>query len=163
MSFLGHFTHYTIDKEVFSIIVPSFFIAHGAPLLAIQQNDYTHFLSELGKTISQPKAIVVFSAHWVNPVQLVSHVEKYKTIHDFYGFPQELYDIHYQANGDHHIAQKIVSLLQENGISSEFDNERGLDHGAWVILRLLYPNGTVPIISMSVNPRHSPGGQYDIG
>lgn len=144
-------------------MIPSYFIAHGAPMLALEQNDYTHFLGELTKSVKRPKAIILFSAHWENPVQHIGFNETYSTIHDFYGFPQALYDIKYPAEGNVSLAQKVEALLQENGIPIEKEQERGLDHGAWVILRMLYPHADIPVISMSVNPRLSPREQYNIG
>lgn len=144
-------------------MLPSLFIAHGAPLLAIEDNDYTQFLSRLGQTMARPKAVVLFSAHWVSGTQKVSEVKEYDTIYDFGGFPDELYQIRYPAKGAPLIAQQIENLFTESSIPFEVETSRGLDHGAWVVLRLLYPNADVPVISMSVNPRLSPEQQYKIG
>lgn len=144
-------------------MIPSLFIAHGAPLLAIEDNDYTQFLSGLGQELPRPKAIVLFSAHWVSGVQKVSEVAEYDTIYDFGGFPHELYQIKYPAKGNQQTAQQIADLFRENGIPFEVETKRGLDHGAWVILRLLYLNADIPVIAMSVNPRLSPEQQYKIG
>ncbi|OCA85095.1 dioxygenase family protein [Pseudobacillus wudalianchiensis] len=144
-------------------MMPSFFIAHGAPLLAIEDNEYTQFLTELGKTMPRPKAIVLFSAHWESPVQKVSNVETYSTIYDFGGFPEALYRIQYPAQGDNQVAKEIEELFTEQDILYEAETRRGLDHGAWVVLRLLYPEADVPVIAMSVNPRLTPEEQYKIG
>jgi 4,5-DOPA dioxygenase extradiol len=144
-------------------VIPSLFIAHGAPLLAIENNEYTQFLSQLGQSMPRPKAIVLFSAHWVTRVQKVSEVQEYDTIYDFGGFPDELYQIRYPAKGDQHIAHEVETLFAGNGIPLRVETERGLDHGAWIVLRLLYPNADIPVISMSVNPRLSPKEQYEIG
>lgn len=144
-------------------MLPSLFIAHGAPLLAIENNDYTKFLQTIGQSMKRPKAVVIFSAHWVSRDQQVSEVSKYDTIHDFGGFPEELYQIQYPANGQIQFATKIEELFRENGVPFEADANRGLDHGAWVVLRLLYPNADVPVISMSVNPYLTPEEQYKIG
>lgn len=144
-------------------MIPALFIAHGAPLLAIEDNDYTRFLSGLGQALPRPSAVILFSAHWVTGVQQVSGVTEYDTIYDFGGFPDELYQIRYPAKGDRQIAHRIAELLMKDGIPFEVDTTRGLDHGAWIILRLLYPNADVPVISMSVNPRLSAEQQYKIG
>ncbi|RBW70049.1 dioxygenase family protein [Bacillus taeanensis] len=144
-------------------MLPSFFIAHGAPLLAIEDNEYTQFLSELGRTLPKPKAIVLFSAHWESNVQKVSDIEEYKTIYDFGGFPEALYRIQYRAKGSKEISREIEELFIQQGVSYEVDTNRGLDHGAWVVLRMLYPNADIPVISMSVNPNLSPEEQYNIG
>lgn len=144
-------------------MIPSLFIAHGAPLLAIEDNEYTQFITDLGSNLPRPKAVVLFSAHWVAGVQKVSEVSEYDTIYDFGGFPDKLYQIRYPAKGDQQIAREIENLFTQHGISFEVETQRGLDHGAWVVLRLLYPNADIPVISMSVNPRISPEEQYKIG
>ncbi|GMA51040.1 dioxygenase [Alicyclobacillus contaminans] len=144
-------------------MLPSLFIAHGAPLLAVEANEYTQFLRELGENLPRPRAVVLFSAHWLAGVQRVSAVDTYETIHDFGGFPEELYQIQYPAKGDAEMARAVEARLAEHGIPSAVDTGRGLDHGAWVVLRLLYPEADVPVVAMSVNPRLTPAEQYDIG
>lgn len=144
-------------------MIPSFFIAHGAPLLAIEDNEYTQFLSNLGCALPRPKAIVLFSAHWESGVQKVSHVDEYKTIYDFGGFPEAIYRIQYPAKGSKEISKEIEELFTKNDVSYEVDLSRGLDHGAWIVLRMLYPDADIPVISMSVNPNLSPEEQYKIG
>ncbi|MBP3040083.1 dioxygenase [Bacillaceae bacterium Marseille-Q3522] len=144
-------------------MLPSFFIAHGAPLIAIEENEYTQFLNRLGEILPRPKAIVLFSAHWESSVQKVSEINQYQTIYDFGGFPEELYRIEYPAKGNKDIAQEITELFTQQGVPYETDRKRGLDHGAWVVLRLLYPNADIPVISMSVNPHLTPEEQYKIG
>src|SRR3954470_23966088 len=144
-------------------MLPSFFIAHGAPLLAVENNEYTQFLSQLGQNLPRPKAIILFSAHWESSAQKVSEVDTYDTIYDFGGFDPELYTIKYPAQGNQQVSQEIKDLFTENGVPFEVETERGLDHGAWVVLRLLYPNADIPVISMSVNPNLKPEEQYKIG
>jgi 4,5-DOPA dioxygenase extradiol len=144
-------------------MLPSLFIAHGAPLLAIENNEYTQFISQLGQDLPRPKAIVVFSAHYEAPVQRVSNVDEFQTIYDFGGFPEELYRIQYPAKGNKDVTEEVKTLFSEAGISFEVDTSRGLDHGAWVVLRMLYPNADIPVISMSVNQRLTPQQQYQIG
>jgi 4,5-DOPA dioxygenase extradiol len=144
-------------------MLPSLFIAHGAPLLAIEKNEYTNFLTELGQNFPRPKAIVLFSAHWESTEQKVSKVEQYNTIYDFGGFDPELYTIQYPAVGNHMISEEIEDLFTQHGISYGVETTRGLDHGAWVVLRLLYPNADIPVIAMSVNPHLTPEEQYKVG
>lgn len=143
-------------------MLPAFFIAHGSPMLAIEENPYVRSLADLGRKMN-PRAIVLFSAHWESPTQMVSAVDRYRTIYDFGGFPEALYRVQYPANGDLALAEEIGHLLAGQGISYQFDRQRGLDHGAWVPLRRLYPNADVPVISMSVNAETSPQEQYRIG
>lgn len=143
-------------------MLPSFFVAHGSPMLAVEDNAYTQALGQLGAHL-QPKAIVLFSAHWESETQAVSAVEQYRTIHDFGGFPDLLYQIQYPARGDAAITEKIASRLTQYGVPHRLDGSRGLDHGAWVVLRLLYPNAQVPVVAMSVNPALPPAEQYRLG
>lgn len=144
-------------------MVPSLFVAHGAPLLAIQDNEYTRFLADYGKKLPRPRAIVIFSAHWEAPTQRISHVKSYNTMYDFGGFPAELYQIKYSAPGDAELAEEIQLRLSRSGIAVNLDHHRGLDHGAWVVLHLLYPNADIPVIAMSVNPHLTPREQFAIG
>lgn len=145
------------------MMLPSLFIAHGAPLLAIESNEYTQFLNELGSTLPKPKAVVLFSAHYESVVQRVSDVDEFSTIYDFGGFPDALYRIQYPAKGDHALTEEIKALFAKNNIPFEVDETRGLDHGAWIVLKMLYPNADVPVISMSVNQQLTPQQQYEIG
>lgn len=145
-------------------MLPSLFIAHGSPFLALEDTPYTQFLHELGRSLPKPKAIILFSAHWESAVQMVGNVKgEYDTIYDFGGFPKELYQIKYPAKGHEGVAEEVKECFVKNGITFEVDGQRGLDHGAWVILRMLYPNADVPVISMSVNQHLSPRKQYEIG
>ncbi|WP_261130130.1 dioxygenase [Bacillus sp. Marseille-Q3570] len=144
-------------------MMPSLFIAHGAPLLAIENNAYTQFLQELGKTMAKPKAIILFSAHWESSIQKVSKVDKFETIYDFNGFPEALYRINYPAEGSEDVTQEIIESFAREGVPFDVEEKRGLDHGAWVVLKILYPDADIPVISMSVNPRLTPGQQYEIG
>lgn len=144
-------------------MIPAYFIAHGAPLLAIERNEYTQLINELGEKLQRPKAIIVFSAHWESGVQQVSEVSDYETIYDYYGFPEEMYRIKYPAKGEPKVAKEIEAMLANQGIPFEVDRKRGLDHGAWVILSMLYPDADIPVISMSVAPNLTPEEQYKIG
>jgi 4,5-DOPA dioxygenase extradiol len=142
---------------------PAIFLAHGAPSLALDDNEYTSFLRTLLSLYPRPKAIVLFSAHWESHVQRIGSNLSYEPVYDFYGFPDELYQIHFQTPGDPSLAKTIQQQLQSSGISSELDSTRGLDHGAWVLLHLLDPDSRIPVVSMSVNPQLSPEEQIRIG
>ncbi|OMD81560.1 DODA-type extradiol aromatic ring-opening family dioxygenase [Paenibacillus odorifer] len=144
-------------------MIPSYFIAHGAPSLVLDNNAYTKFLGELAERNVKPKAIVVFSAHFEEHTQSVGVMETFDTIYDFYGFPDEMYRMTYPAKGDNEVAQQIMSLFHKNGIVSKFNTERGLDHGAWAILKLIYPNADIPVVSLSVNRELSNEQQYLMG
>ncbi|PSR34724.1 MAG: dioxygenase [Sulfobacillus benefaciens] len=144
-------------------MLPALFIAHGSPMVAIEETDYSRFLQQLGKSFPKPKSVVVFSAHWESPVQMVSAVSRYSTIYDFGGFPEELYQINYAAPGNKDVSRQIQQLFAGDQISYNVETKRGLDHGAWTILRRLYPEADVPVVELSVNPRIRPQEQYRIG
>lgn len=143
---------------------PALFIAHGAPTLAIESNDYTNFLRQLGQeTLEPPAAVVILSAHWDSPVQLVTEDEVHKTIHDFYGFPEELYRIRYEAPGIPELSREIGSLFKTGNLPFQTVAGRGLDHGAWVILKAMFPAAHVPVVALSVDSTRTPAEQYAIG
>ncbi len=144
-------------------MMPSLFIAHGAPSLALEENAYTEFLQELGQTLPKPKAIVLFSAHWEATTQQVSSVAEYETIYDFGGFQPELYQIKYPAQGHAETTAEVERLFTEAGIPVQTDDVRGLDHGAWVVLRLLYPDADIPVVALSVNRYLTGEQQYQVG
>lgn len=141
----------------------SIFVAHGAPTLVFENNKYTEYLKQYAKTINKPKAIVIFSAHWESDIQLIGAMKPYDMIYDFYGFPRELYEVNYPASSDSILAKKIQSILTQNNIDSKLDFSRGIDHGAWSVLKLMFPNIDIPVITMSVNPKLSNKSQYEIG
>ncbi|RAT97559.1 dioxygenase [Brevibacillus sp. Leaf182] len=145
-------------------MMPSFFIAHGAPLLAIENNAYTEALNQLPSLLPRkPRAIVIFSAHWEAHDQMVGTMDTFPTIHDFGGFPQALYEIEYPAKGDREVADETIRLLQEAGIPVALNTTRGLDHGHWVVLRHIYPDADIPVVALSVNPNLTVTEQYQIG
>lgn len=104
-----------------------------------------------------------FSAHWEEPIQTISAVDSYTMIYDFGGFQDELYRMTYPAKGDRSLSLHIQALLQEHGIKGHFDEQRGLDHGAWAVLKLLYPDADIPVVALSVNRHLSNEKQYEIG
>ncbi|EPY10443.1 class III extradiol ring-cleavage dioxygenase [Paenibacillaceae sp. P-4] len=130
----------------------SIFLSHGSPMIAILDNEYTRFLTELGASM-QPKAIVLFSAHWETEETTISfQTGTYETIYDFYGFPDELFQVKYPATGSIEIATEVERCLSARGIAVNRDESRGLDHGSWSLLKHLYPNANIPVVQISVNP-----------
>jgi 4,5-DOPA dioxygenase extradiol len=141
----------------------SLFLAHGSPMNAIEDKEYTRFLEQFGKSL-QAKAIVVFTAHWESEVLTISSSdEQYETIYDFSGFPKELYQIKYPARGSSSLANKIAETMNHQGISVKKDMTRGLDHGSWTLLRRLFPKADIPVVQISVNPFLLPEKQFEIG
>ena len=144
-------------------MIPSVFLAHGSPMLAIEHNEYTRFLAELAGSM-KPKAIVIFTAHWERPVTTVSSSDEvYDTIYDFGGFPDELYQIRYPARGSSIVAGLVKDRLGKHGIPFAEDTGRGLDHGSWTLLHRMYPAADIPVVQVSVNPYLPPAEQYKIG
>lgn len=144
-------------------MISSLFMCHGAPTLVAEKNEYIDFLKDLGKK-QTPKAVVIFTAHWESKITTISSMDDtYRMIYDFSGFPEELYSIKYPAKGSVEIASKLQSMLGNHGIESKLDHERGLDHGAWDVLYLMYPKANLPIIQVSVNPFLAMEKQYEIG
>lgn len=131
--------------------LPTLFVSHGSPMLAIQDSPARRFLQDLGKTLPKPKAILVVSAHWESvggpAVSLANDLE---TIHDFGGFPPALFAIQYPAHGSPEVAKQVAQHLEHAGYPVKVSSERGLDHGAWVPLMLMYPNADIPVFQVSV-------------
>lgn len=141
----------------------SYFIAHGSPSIIMENSNYVQVLKNLKNNIPEPKAIVIFSAHYESKIQKIGTANSYSTIYDFYGFPNELYSIETNYFSNLEIAKKIQLLLKNKNIPSEFDSKRGIDHGSWTILKLLFPKLNIPVITMSVNPYLTNEEQYNIG
>jgi 4,5-DOPA dioxygenase extradiol len=144
-------------------MIPSLFLAHGSPMTAIEDTPYTRFLENFAKNI-QPKAIVIFTAHWESEVLTISSSdEAYDTIYDFGGFPPELYTIKYPAKGSSQLAQQLADRFTNKGITVREDIKRGLDHGSWTLLHRMYPKADIPVVQVSVNPYLPAAEQFKIG
>ena len=139
------------------------FLAHGSPTLALSDIAAHRFLKDLGNKIQMPKGIVILSPHWETEGQKISAPGPLKTIHDFYGFPQALYDIDYPAEASVELAGKVMKLVSSTGIAAEEDATWGLDHGAWVPLSLLYPKLTVPVVELSLPHGSTPASVHALG
>ena len=133
-------------------ILPSLFLSHGAPTLPLTDTPARAFLQQLGGKLPRPKAILVISAHWETAVPTVSAVERNDTIHDFGGFPRVLYELQYPAAGSPSVAARVSDLLRASGMECKTDHSRGLDHGAWVPLLLMYPQADIPVLQLSIQP-----------
>jgi 4,5-DOPA dioxygenase extradiol len=129
-------------------MLPAIFVSHGAPTLPFDDVPARDFLRGLGKELGRPKAIVAVSAHWDTDMPAASAPPVNDTIHDFRGFPQALYALNYPAPSDGLLAREISGLL--NGLAARVDGSRGLDHGAWVPLMLMYPEADIPVVQLSV-------------
>ena len=132
---------------------PTLFVSHGPPTLAVEPGAAHDFLSRLGAELGSPEAVLCISAHWQTPRPRVGAAEKPETIHDFHGFPEALYRLRYRAPGAPDLARRVAALLADAGLDCDLDDERGLDHGAWVPLTLMYPEARVPVAQLSIQQR----------
>ncbi|HTW29496.1 MAG TPA: class III extradiol ring-cleavage dioxygenase [Acetobacteraceae bacterium] len=142
---------------------PSLFVSHGSPMLALDDSPARRFLAGLGDTLPRPRAVLVVSAHWETAQPRANAVARNDTIHDFYGFPLPLYALRYPAPGDAALAERVTDLLCAAGLASGIDHRRGLDHGAWVPLSLIYPAADVPVVQLSVQSRLGPAHHLQLG
>ena len=139
--------------------MPLLFIGHGSPMNAIEDNDFTVAWRRLGEALPRPKAILCLSAHFTARGSFAVGVRQPETIHDFYGFPKALFDIDYPAPGDPELARRVQSLLPNGQLSGEW----GIDHGAWSVLRHMYPQADVPVVQLSLDLALSPAEQIALG
>jgi 4,5-DOPA dioxygenase extradiol len=143
--------------------LPSLFISHGSPMLALQPGASGPALARLASKLPKPRAIVVVSAHWESHDLRVGSAAKPDTWHDFRGFPAELYQVQYPAPGEPQLASEVANLLTQAGLPAQLDAERPLDHGAWVPLRLMYPQADIPVVQVSLPSQQGPALQRKVG
>jgi 4,5-DOPA dioxygenase extradiol len=142
-------------------VMPAVFFGHGNPMNALRSNAYTESWRRLGQNITRPEAILAISAHWYIPGIAVSGNSAPETIHDFGGFPQELYQINYPAPGSPELARKVQKLLFP--LDVHFDEQRGLDHGTWSVLCHVFPAADIPVVQLSIDESKSPEFHYETG
>ncbi|QNO25959.1 dioxygenase [Sphingopyxis sp. OPL5] len=147
--------------------LPSLFVSHGSPMMALEPSPARTFLAGLGTQLPRPRTILMVSAHHDAAYQggraTVTSSANPPTIHDFGGFPDELFAMRYPAPGDPALAARIVALLGDHGLTVTADPERGLDHGAWVPLSLTYPGADIPVVQLSIASNASPEWHYALG
>ncbi|MBO9828863.1 dioxygenase [Xanthomonas sp. A2111] len=143
--------------------LPSLYISHGSPMTALQPGLVGTRLAELAATLPRPRAIVLASAHWLGRRPLVGAAAQPQTIHDFGGFPQALYAMQYPAPGAPALAEQVAELLEQAGLQPALDPRRGLDHGVWVPLSLLYPQADIPVVPLSIQPELGPEHHLALG
>jgi 4,5-DOPA dioxygenase extradiol len=141
--------------------MPAVFFGHGSPLNAIEQNAYTRAWRSLGNTLGRPAAIVAVSAHWYLPGTRVTVMEQPRTIHDFGGFPRELYEVQYPAPGDPVLARRVADMLRPLAVA--LDEDWGLDHGTWSVLKHVFPAADVPVIQLSIDATQPPAFHHGLG
>lgn len=144
-------------------MLPTLFISHGSPMLALEPGPSGTALARLASELPRPRAILVVSAHWESGHLLVTGATQPETWHDFYGFPAELYALRYPAPGAPVLAAEVVELLDTAGLKATLEPRRPFDHGAWVPLSLMYPAADIPVIQLSLPSRHGPELQTRLG
>ncbi len=145
-----------------SELMPAAFLGHGNPMNALEHNRYTRAWREFGASIPTPRAVVIVSAHWYVGSTLVTAMEAPKTIHDFYGFPQTLFEVEYPAPGAPDVAAEVAEVVKPRWVGLDEDGW-GLDHGAWSVLVHLFPSADVPVIQLSVNGFEGFDEHFDLG
>jgi 4,5-DOPA dioxygenase extradiol len=144
-------------------LIPALFVGHGNPLNAIEETSYAAAWREAAATMPRPKTILCISAHWETEGTFVTAMEKPKTIHDFYGFPEELYRVQYPAPGSPRLAERVRQLVASTAVRLDDDYSWGLDHGAWSVLRRMYPAADIPVVQLSLDRSQHPRFHYDLG
>lgn len=140
--------------------MPVLFVGHGSPMNAIEQNEFTKGWQVVGQEISEPAAILCISAHWETNGTFVTAMEKPQTIHDFGGFPKALFDVQYPAPGSPELANETRKMVTKANIG--LDETWGLDHGAWSIIKVLYPKANIPVFQLSIDYSREAGYHYDL-
>jgi len=157
MSTLGPFKSLVRDLPEEGTTMPVLFVGHGSPMNGIEDNEFSRRWAELGKEIPQPRAVLCISAHWLTRGTHVTAMPQPKTIHDFGGFPEELYQVRYEAPGDPELARETAQLIRETQVG--LDHDWGLDHGCWSVVRRMYPEATVPVLQLSID-YHKPASYH---
>ncbi len=142
---------------------PSLFLSHGSPMLALEDCPAHRFLTDYGRRLGRPEAIVVATAHWESDRPAVGADPSPDTVYDFYGFPTALSEIRYEAPGDPALAGRVASKLADAELPATVDTARGLDHGIWVPLCLLYPAADIPVVPVAVQPDAGPAHHLALG
>lgn len=160
MTTLGSFTTLATTFKEQESIMPVLFIGHGSPMNAIEDNEFSRGWKAIAASLPKPKAILCISAHWETKGTFVTAMDKPKTIHDFGGFPQSLFDVQYPAPGSKWLAKATQQAMTQ--VSVDFDESWGLDHGAWSVLTQLFPNADIPVIQLSLDYTKNALYHYEI-
>jgi 4,5-DOPA dioxygenase extradiol len=160
MTTLSAFKSFTNSLGEQEQVMPVLFIGHGSPMNGIEDTEFSRRWTQMAKEIPTPKAVLVVSAHWFTKGTLITAMDFPKTIHDFGGFPQELFDVQYKAPGNPLLAKETADLLHSAHV--ELDHDWGLDHGTWTVIRHMYPEANIPVLQLSIDYTKGPQYHYDL-
>jgi len=149
MTALSGLKRFTDELPSDDTLMPILFIGHGSPMNGIENNAFSQQWAKTASEIHPPKAIIVISAHWLTNGTYITAMDKPKTIHDFGGFPDELFAVQYPAPGNPLLAQETKALIQSTNVG--LDHDWGLDHGAWTVVRKMYPDASIPVLQLSID------------
>ncbi|TZF82689.1 4,5-DOPA dioxygenase extradiol [Pedobacter sp. BS3] len=160
MSQWNDFKKLTRDLPVQEQLMPVLFIGHGSPMNGIEDNEFSRTWSAMAKQILVPQAVLVISAHWFTRGTHITAMDFPPTIHDFYGFPLALFNVTYPAPGDAELAKKTAGLIHSTPVG--LDHDWGLDHGAWTVVKHMYPEANIPVLQLSIDYTKPPKFHYEL-
>ena len=160
MNSISEFNRFTGELKEDGYLMPVLFVGHGSPMNGIEDNEFSRRWTQTANEILRPKAVLVVSAHWLSHGTRITAMDFPRTIHDFGGFPQALFDVQYPAPGSTLIAKETAGLL--HSVHAELDHDWGLDHGAWTVVRHMYPDADIPVLQLSIDYNKGPQYHYDL-
>jgi 4,5-DOPA dioxygenase extradiol len=160
MTTLASFNLFTSNLKETGYLMPALFIGHGSPMNGIEDNEFSKRWTAMAKEIPTPTAVLVVSAHWFSRGTKITAMDFPQTIHDFGGFPKQLFDVQYPAPGSPALAKETAALLHAAHV--EMDHDWGLDHGTWTVIRHMYPEAKIPVLQLSIDYTKSPRFHYDL-
>ena len=160
MNNLATFNKFTGSLKEQDFLMPVLFIGHGSPMNGIEDNEFSQRWAQIATEIPTPKAVLVVSAHWFSKGTQITAMDFPETIHDFGGFPQALFDVQYPAPGNPALAMETAELIHSAHV--ELNHDWGLDHGAWTVVRRMYPEANIPVLQLSIDYSKPPQHHYDL-
>ena len=154
------FKSFTDKFPAQNYLMPVLFVGHGSPMNGIEDNEFSKRWTSIAKEIPTPKAVLVISAHWFTKGTRITTMDFPKTIHDFGGFPEALFQVEYPAPGDADLAKETAGIIHSTKV--ELDHDWGLDHGAWTIVRHMYPHADIPVLQLSIDYTKGPAFHYEL-
>lgn len=160
MNSISEFNRFTSELKEDGYVMPVLFVGHGSPMNGIEDNQFSQAWRKMASEIPKPNAVLVVSAHWLSNGTRITAMDFPPTIHDFGGFPQALFEVQYPAPGSPEIAMETAALLKS--FHAELDHDWGLDHGAWTVVRHMYPDANIPVLQLSIDYNKGPQYHYDL-